>query len=64
MDYRNSIGSFFGDIFGHTQSARSAEVNTLVQIANQPASINPLIFIVPVVALAVSGIIYFAVIKK
>lgn len=62
--YNNSIGGWLGDVFGHTQSLESKEVNTLVNLANEPVSISPLVYIVPIISIAVFGVIYFSVLKK
>jgi hypothetical protein len=62
--YNNSVGSFLGGIFGHTQSLESKEVNTLVNLANEPVSISPLVYIIPILSIAVFGVIYFSVLKK
>jgi hypothetical protein len=60
--YNNSIGSFIQKIFGKSKSQQ--EVDTLNALAAQPVTISPLVFIVPVLAIATFGIIYLTVINK
>jgi hypothetical protein len=62
MNYNNSIGTFIGDIF--QSSKKKKEIETLQNLANQPATISPYIFIVPAVAIGVFVVIYAMVLKK
>ncbi len=50
------------DVF--TSSKTTNEVNELAGLANQPVQISPLVWIIPVVSVALFGIIYVAVLMK
>lgn len=54
------LGNFVGDLLGR----KSKETNALVALSNQPVTISPYVFIIPVAAVSVFGIIYLMVIRK
>jgi hypothetical protein len=65
MSYRNAtaldkLGSFLSDTLG--KSAK--ETNALTTLAAQPVTISPLVYIIPVVAIGIFGVIYFTVLRR
>jgi hypothetical protein len=61
-EYRNSIvGNFVTKIFGTSQSTK--DMNEIIDIANQPAIINPMIYLIPISAIIIL-IIVLVVVKK
>lgn len=61
-EYRNSIGSFISDVFGKT--ARKKEIDAMSALANEPAVISPVVYLIPVVAVIIFAGIYFIILKK
>jgi hypothetical protein len=60
--YKNSIGSFLSDVFGKT--ARKKEIDAMTALANEPAVINPVVYLIPVAAVIIFAGIYFIILKK
>jgi hypothetical protein len=56
----DKLGGFLSDTLG--KSAK--ETNALTALAKQPVTISPLVYIIPVVAIGIFGIIYLTVLRK
>lgn len=62
MAYNNALGDLFYSEAKHEEEmARLAALNT---IANKPATTNTLVYIIPVVALVIFGVIFAVAMKK
>jgi ABC-type hemin transport system substrate-binding protein len=62
-NYRNfNLGDFFYSQSKHEEE--TAKLAALSAIANKPATTNTLIYIIPVVALVIFGVIFAVVLKK
>lgn len=61
--YKNVFGTWLGETFG--KSARQKELDAMNNLLSQPADpISPLIYIIPILAVAVFAGIYFVVLKS
>jgi hypothetical protein len=56
----DKLGTFLSDTLG--KSAK--ETNALTSLAAQPVTISPLVYIIPVIAISIFGVIYLTVLKK
>lgn len=50
------------DIFTSTQ--KKIETSELIDLANQPVTISPLVWVIPVVAVGLFAVIYLVAIRK
>lgn len=62
-EYNNSLGSWLREKTGIGE-IRDKEIDTLAALANQPAKISPLVYIIPVIAVGIFAGIYFIILKK
>jgi hypothetical protein len=56
----DKLGSFLSDTLGKS----SKETNALTTLAAQPVTISPLVYIIPLVAIGIFGVIYLTVLRK
>jgi len=61
-NYHNALGDLFYSEKKHAEEM--AKLDALSTIANKPATTNTLIYIIPIAALVIFGVIFAVAIKK
>jgi len=62
LKYKNAIGDWFVSESKHEEEM--AKLEALNTIANKPATTNTLIYIIPIAALVIFGVIFAVALKR